>query len=126
MFNLIQLFVKSFNTKETSHSVGLVFHSLHCYFVTRLLTLRSLLQQVQKLIMRYGGYTGPVVSLLALHCDFKNVVPTWEIWETSYFYRDDPFSLGFMKFFLEMNPGESPTQCRLLMSLIKDCPRFWR
>ncbi|RBA09863.1 hypothetical protein FPRO05_05799 [Fusarium proliferatum] len=86
--NLIQLFVSSFRTKETSHSAGLVPLPSHCY----------------------AGYVGSVDSLAALGCDFKNVVPTLSSWPKPFIYEDDPFHFQRMKAFIRMDTdfGDSP------------------
>ncbi|CVL00836.1 uncharacterized protein FPRN_08343 [Fusarium proliferatum] len=87
--NLIQLFVSSFRTKETSHSAGL---------------LRQLLDLMEI------GYVGSVDSLAALGCDFKNVVPTLSSWPKPFIYEDDPFHFQRMKAFIRMDTdfGDSP------------------
>ncbi|KAG4263488.1 hypothetical protein FPRO03_09795 [Fusarium proliferatum] len=86
--SLIQLFISSFRTKETSHSAGLVPLPSHCY----------------------AGYVGSVDSLAALGCDFKNVVPTLSSWPNPFIYEDDPFHFQRMKAFIRMDTdfGDSP------------------
>ncbi|EMT70602.1 hypothetical protein FOC4_g10009067 [Fusarium odoratissimum] len=89
--NLIQLFVRSFRTKETTHSVG------------------SLLKRMQN-VMRFNGHMHFAISLSTLGCDFKNVVPTWEAQPLTHIFQPDPFDFRFMKLFLKTNPdfGDSP------------------
>lgn len=88
--NLIQLFVRSFRTKETTHSVGL-------------------LKRMQN-VMRFNGHMHFAISLSTLGCDFKNVVPTWEAQPLTHIFQPDPFDFRFMKLFLKTNPdfGDSP------------------
>ncbi|EXL79098.1 hypothetical protein FOPG_06858 [Fusarium oxysporum f. sp. conglutinans race 2 54008] len=88
--NLIQLFVRSFRTKETTHSV-------------------SLLKRMQN-VMRYNGHMHFAISLSTLGCDFKNVVPTWEAQPLTHIFQPHPFDFRFMKLFLKTNPdfGDSP------------------
>lgn len=106
--NLIQLFVSSFRTKETSHSAGLVPLPSHCYAGSRPLTCSSLLRQLLDLMEI--GYVGSVDSLAALGCDFKNVVPTLSSWPKPFIYEDDPFHFQRMKAFIRMDTGESGIQ----------------
>ncbi|RYC96935.1 hypothetical protein BFJ63_vAg101 [Fusarium oxysporum f. sp. narcissi] len=89
--NLIRLFVVSFHTRETSHSVTLL--------------------QLIKYYMNHYPYNSSLLSLVALEGDFQNVTPTWEKWSMSPIaYGDDPFDLHFMRFFVALNPdfGDSP------------------
>ncbi|VZI08346.1 unnamed protein product, partial [Fusarium fujikuroi] len=106
--NLIQLFVSSLRTKETSHSAGLVPLPSHCYADSRPLTCSSLLRQLLDLMEL--GYVGSVDSLAALGCDFKTVVPTLSSWPTPFIYQDDPFNFQRMKAFIGMGTdfGDSP------------------
>ncbi|RKL47364.1 hypothetical protein BFJ72_g2355 [Fusarium proliferatum] len=106
--NLIQLFVSSFRTNETSHSAGLVPLPSHCYAGSRSLTCSSLLRQLLYLMER--GYVGSVDSLAAVGCDFKTVVPTLSSWPTPFIYQDDPFNFQRMKAFIGMGTdfGDSP------------------
>ncbi|WJG35385.1 uncharacterized protein FOBCDRAFT_240361 [Fusarium oxysporum Fo47] len=105
--NLIQLFVSSFRTKETSHSAGLVSPP-HCYPGTRPLTCSSLLRQL--LYLMELGHVGSVGSLAALGCDFKNVVPTLSSWPAPFHYQDDPFHFQRLKTLIGMSTdfGDSP------------------
>lgn len=91
-----------------------------------MLTFISLLQLI-KYYMNHYPYNSSLLSLVALEGDFQNVVPTWEEWSMSLIAPgDDPFDLHFMRFFVALNPGESLIKYSCLISLIRNCARFWR